>query len=56
MSPLLKIVAPAPIGVSAPRTFTPAISIPTLCKLDVPVLNCSAVDIPVAFVLPVISR
>ena len=56
ISPLLKIVAPAPIGVSAPRTFTPAISIPTLCKLDVPVLNWSAVDIPVAFVLPVISR
>ena len=37
--PLLKMVAFSPIGVSAPRTLTPAISIPTLCKLDVPVFT-----------------
>ena len=33
------IVAPVPIGVSAPRTFTPATSTPALCKLEEPVLR-----------------
>ena len=46
--PLLKIVAFSPIGVSAPRVLTPAISIPTLCKLEVPVLTVvsSIVTVP----------
>ena len=38
-APLSYIVAPVPIGVSAPRTLIPAISIPILCKLEVPVLT-----------------
>ena len=46
--PLLKMVAFSPIGVSAPRVLTPAISIPTLCKLDVPVFTVvsSIVTVP----------
>ena len=44
--PSLYIVAPAPIGVSPPRTFTPATSTPALCKFDDPVLKFEKVATP----------
>ena len=47
ISPVLKTVAPNPIGVSAPRTLIPASSIPTLWRLLVPVLKLVAVATPI---------
>ena len=50
------IVEPVPIGVSAPRTFTPATSTPALCKLEEPVLKLDDVVTPVMIVSPPISK